>query len=164
MSKWWVVLLIGSICITGCQRIDVRPSIYDPQGIQDVKTWYVGFTYFEGSQTEVTTTQSVDQTTVRRDAPRKDDLQFRDDFEFRLRDKFNIRTMRDSGGAEGTIMLHVTYYAFAGQKSVDVLISDKAGTVLSRIKFVNSQNQAVIDDYERFAWYVADQVGRILRP
>lgn len=163
MLKW--LLLVGTAsAVIGCQRIEVHPSIYDPAGIQGAKTWYVGFTYFGGSQTEVATTQAVERTAVQREMPRKDDLQLRDDFEFRLRDKFSIRTTRDAEKADGTILLHTIYYIFAGHKSVDVLISDKAGTVLARIKIVNGQDRAVIDDYERFAWYVADEVGKVLRP
>lgn len=106
----------------------------------------------------------VEQTTVQREAPRKDDLQLRDDFEFRLRDRFGIRTTRDREKADGTINLHMTYYVFAGHKSLDILISDKAATVLARLKIVNGQTAAVIDDYELFARYCADEVGKVLRP
>ena len=151
--------------IAGCQRIEVHPSVYDPQGIKDVQTWYVGFSYFGGAEIETASkTGEIEQTTVQREAPRKDDLQLRDDFEFRLRDRFGLRTTRDREKADGTINLHTTYYVFAGHKSLDILISDKAATVLARLKIVNGQTAAVIDDYERFAWYCADEVGKVLRP
>ena len=154
-----------ALFLTGCNRIDVRPSVYDPQGIQNVKTWYIGFSYFGGAQTETASKSGeVEQTTVQREAPRKDDVQLRDDFEFRLRDCFGIRTTRDLAQAEGTIGIHSIYYIFAGQKSVDILISDKAGTTLARIKIVNGQSDAVINDYEKFAWFCADEVGKVLRP
>ena len=150
--------------LTGCQFIDVHPSIYDPQGIKDVETWYIGFTYFGGAETETLSEAGTQETTVQREIPRKDDLQLRDDFEFRLRDRFGIRTTRDRDRSDGTIGLHAIYYIFAGHKSVDILISDKTETVLARIKIVNGETRAVIDDYQRFAWYCADEIGKVLRP
>lgn len=164
MSKQLLLLAAAACVATGCQRIEVHPSLYDPQGIRDVKTWHVDFTYFRGVETETASETGVERTTVQRETPRKDDLQVRDDFEFRLRDRFGLRTTRDRSKADGTIGLHLTYYLFAGHKSVDILISDKAGTVLARIKIVNGQNEAVINDYQRFAWYCADEVGKVLRP
>ena len=48
-----LLLLATAVCVVGgCQRIEVHPSVYDAQGIHDVKTWYVGFTYFGGAETE----------------------------------------------------------------------------------------------------------------
>jgi hypothetical protein len=164
MLKHFLPVATAACVVCGCQRIEVHPSVYDPQGIRDVKTWYVGFTYFAGAETETASKAGeVEQTTIQREAPRKDDLQLRDDIEFRLRDRFGIRTTRDREKADGTINLHATYYVFAGHKSLDVLISDKAATVLARLKIVNGQTAAVIDDYERFAWRCADEIGKALR-
>ncbi len=161
----WLPLAAAMGVIAGCNRIEVHPSIYDPQSVRDVKTWFVGFTYFGGAETETASrTGEVEQSTVQREAPRNDDLQLRDDFEFRLRDRFGIRTTRDREKADGTINLHTTYYVFAGHKSLDALISDKAGTVLARLKIVNGQTAAVVDDYQKFAWRCADEVGKVLRP
>lgn len=149
----------------GCQQIEVHPSIYDPQGIRDVKSWHVGFTYFTGAQVETASRAGeVEQTTVQREVPRKDDLQFRDDFEFRLRDQFNIRTTREMAVADGTVSVHLMYYVFVGIKSADVLITDRGGKVLARLKIVNGQRRTAIRNYAEFAQRCADEVGKVLRP
>lgn len=43
MLRQILPLVAAAGVIAGCQRIEVHPSVYDPQGIRDVKTWYVGF-------------------------------------------------------------------------------------------------------------------------
>jgi hypothetical protein len=76
MVKHTLELSLFTLALAGCQRIEVHPSLYDAQGIKDVKTWYVGFTYFGGAETETASkTGEVEQAIVQREAPRKDDLQ-----------------------------------------------------------------------------------------
>lgn len=154
-------IIISLLIIYGCAS--VKPMIYEPGKIKEIKTWSIDFKYEPGEierKIENDGNKEVKITTGGRSAT---DLQLRDDITYLLKDDYEINLEKDGSLAQGLILLNPVHFYSGGFKSVDVSFEDKNGLSLARVRVQNGDRNATFKDDYSFAEYVTDSIADIIK-
>lgn len=159
--NYFILILLSMVIFVSCAS--VKPTVYEPQKIKEIKNWKLDFKYEPGEverKIEDDGSKEIKVTTGGR-TPR--DLQLKDDIGFFLKDNHTINLDKSNSSADGSILINPVHFYSGGFKSVDVNIEDKNGLALARIRVQNGDRNATFKDDYDFAEYVANAIADIIK-
>lgn len=141
----------------------VKPTVYEPQKIKEIKSWKIDFKYEPGEIERKMEDEGRSEIKVTTGGHTSRDLQLKDDITFFLQDNFKINIDKTGNSAAGQILINPVHFYSGGFKSVDIILEDSKGLSLARVRVQNGdRNITFKDDYD-FAEYVADAISDIIK-
>lgn len=155
-------LMIICLIIISFSCASVKPTIYEPQKIKEIKTWEVDFKYEPGEIERKSNNEGNQEVKITTGGRTSTDLQLRDDISYFLNDNFGINIDKTGETTQGKILINPVR-VYWGFKSVDVSIEDLNGLSLARIRVQNGDRNATIKDDYDFAQYAAQAISDVLK-
>ena len=157
----FIFIFLSIFIFIGCAS--VKPTVYEPQKIKEIKNWKLDFKYEPGEVERKIEDDGSKEVKVTTGGRTSRDLRLKDDIGSFLTDNHNINLDKSNNHSDGSILINPVHFYSGGFKSVDVNIEDKNGLALARIRVQNGdRNVTFKDDYD-FAEYVADAIAEILK-
>ncbi|MBL1213715.1 MAG: hypothetical protein HND52_10200 [Ignavibacteriae bacterium] len=156
------ILMIICLLLISFSCASIKPTIYEPQKIKEIKSWEIDFKYEPGEIERKSDNEGSHEVKITTGGRTSSDLQLRDDISYFLNDNFGININKSGETAQGKILIN-SVRVYWGFKSVDVSIEDLNGLSLARIRVQNGDRNATIKDDYDFAEYVAQAISDVLK-
>lgn len=156
----FIYIFLSIFIFIGCAS--VKPTVYEPQKIKEIKNWKLDFKYEPGEVERKIEDDGSKEVKVTTGGRTSRDLQLKDDIGSFLKDNHNIN-LDNSNLSDRSILINPVHFYSGGFKSVDVNIEDKNELALARIRVQNGDRVVTFKDDYDFAEYVADAIAEILK-
>ena len=160
MSVHVFVLCGCSLLFLGCASTEA--TFYDRERVSRIKSWEIVYSSELAGDEPTTWAQDRTVSATRNRTPQSN-LHLADAMFFRLKERFNVHMVRESGLAEGQIRLHSVNFTNGGCKVLNVSIYDQNNQLLARTRIYPDFRKTNFSYTDSFPEDAAATIADLLR-
>lgn len=164
----WGGRSLHALALCGCSLLyldcaSTEATFYDKERLTQIKSWEI--VYSSEVAGDEPTHWAQDRTvSAGRNRTPQSSLHLADGIFFRLKERFNVRMIRETGLAEGQIRLHAVNFINGGCKVLNVSIYDQNNQLLARTRIYPDFRKTNFSYADSFPEDAATTIVDLLRP